>query len=112
MDVFDVVERLQGLMTAPDFAKLMMYAEQRDEAKLGDDGDVWAGSGLIDMTEVERRSTIMLQFSTDSAVFQQTLCVSATPVVAEILNLPPGRAPGTIRFYACIWSDSSGRKLS
>jgi hypothetical protein len=90
MDVFDVVERLQGLMTAPDFAKLMMYAEQRDEAKLGDDGDVWAGSGLIDMTEVERRSTIMLQFSTDSAVFQQTLSVSATPVVAEILNLPPG----------------------
>ena len=89
MTVFDVVGRLKNLMKSAPFATLMLYAEHRDEAKIGDDGDCWASSGLRETSTEDRRKFFFLKFCTDSAVMQTTLNVSSTPVVAELLNLPP-----------------------
>ena len=99
MTVFDVVGRLKNLMKSAPFATLMLYAEQRDEAKIGDDGDCWASSGLRGTSREDRRKFFFLKFCTDSAVMQTTLNVSSTPVVAELLNLPPSHR---LRFASLI----------
>ena len=53
------------------------------------DGDCWDGSLLRNWTRQQMLDVLALSFSSDAAVLQMWKKYSFTPVVAQLLSLPP-----------------------
>jgi hypothetical protein len=87
VSVFDVVGRLQALMSVRAFAKCFHYAAERDPRL--NDGDVWAADILRATSTEYRSSTFVLRISADATVSQSFMKKSTIPFVAMVLNYHP-----------------------
>ena len=76
---------LREMFKQPDLAKALRYPLHREPG----DGDCWDAELLKLWTELKKMTVLPLCWSSDAAVLQMWKQRSFTPVVAQLLSLPP-----------------------
>jgi hypothetical protein len=77
---------LKEMFKLPVLAKALRYPVDRQTDR---DGDCWDGSLLRKWTEEDKTNTLPITLSSDAAVLQQWNKRSFTPIVGQLLSLPP-----------------------
>ena len=76
---------LREMFKQPDLAKALRYPLHREKG----DGDCWDAELLKLWTDLQKMTVLPICFSSDAAVLQMWKQRSFTPVVAQLLSLPP-----------------------
>lgn len=85
MLVTDARDRIKRFYAQQSLARALKYPINRTK----DEGDIWDGKLLCNLTEGEMLSAAYLVMTCDASVFKKGKSVSYTPVVASWANLPP-----------------------